>query len=86
MVLAIRMPRNSASLGSPNAIVAAPNAARIALKTVNVLATAIARYERLDDSFCYGSRSRSRRSASAAVRPALDAAACMVPVTRQEAK
>jgi hypothetical protein len=80
------MPRNSASLGSPNAIVAAPNTARIALKTVNVFATAIDRYERLDDSFRCGPRSRSRRSASAAVRPALDAAACTVPVTPRQAR
>jgi hypothetical protein len=56
------------------------------LKIVNVFATAIDRYERLDDSFCCGPRSRSRRSASAAVRPVLRAAACTVPVTRQQAR
>ena len=39
--LAIRMPRKSASLGLPKTIVAIPNPARIALKTVKVLAKAI---------------------------------------------
>jgi hypothetical protein len=42
-VFATRMPRNSASLGLPNAIVIAPKIARIRLKTVNVLAIAIER-------------------------------------------
>ena len=41
--LATRMPRKSASFGLPKMIVAAPNPARIALKTVKVLATAIER-------------------------------------------
>ncbi len=41
--LATRMPRKSASFGLPQMIVAAPKPARIALKTVKVLATAIER-------------------------------------------
>ena len=41
-------PRNNASLALPKISVAAPNNARIRLKTVNVFATKIDPYERLD--------------------------------------
>jgi len=43
VVLATRMPRKSASLGLPKAIVAAPKTARIRLKIVKVLPTTIER-------------------------------------------
>ena len=47
---------------------------------------AIDRYERLDESFGRGPRSRNRRCASAWVKPAPDPAACTVPLTRHQAR
>ena len=80
-MFAIRIPRNRASFGFPNTSVAAPNTARIKLKTVNVFAIATSAYDRLVAGSGSGPRSRSRRSASAAVKPLLTATA--VSLTRQ---
>ena len=65
----------------PNTSVAAPNTARIKLKIVNVFAIAIERYDRLVAAAGSGPRSRSRRSASVAVKPLLTTTT--VSLTRQ---
>jgi hypothetical protein len=67
--LATTMPRKSASRGSPNASVSAPNATRIALKTVTTLATTMLVYERLVAGARGPPAAARRAAASCSERP-----------------
>ena len=66
-VFATRIPRKSASRGSPAIRIAAPATARIALNSVKTFARTMLDAERLDEGARAGPRSASLRAASASV-------------------
>ena len=79
--LQTRIARKIASCAWPNARVATPAASRIRLKIVNVFATTMLLYERLEPGGVIG-RAASLRSASCCVSPAAAAVVATPPVSQ----